>query len=101
TRGPAVHVVVPRDAIEVDDTWHVMGLRGTGSKDIVAHDLFVPEHRAVDTRMLFRGESPHASRHATNLYRLSAESMLCLSVATAVLGSAKFALAGFIERTRE
>ena len=101
TRAPVVHVVVPRVELELDDTWHVMGLQGTGSKDVLAHDVFVPEHRAIDTRILFRGASPHAANHATNLYRLSAEAMLSLSVSTAVLGSAKFALAQFIERTRE
>jgi 3-hydroxy-9,10-secoandrosta-1,3,5(10)-triene-9,17-dione monooxygenase len=101
THGPNVHVVVPRGELKVDDTWHVMGLQGTGSKDVVAHELFVPAHRAIDTRALFRGTSPHAANHATNLYRLSAEAMLSVSVATAVLGSAKFALRQFIDRTRE
>jgi 3-hydroxy-9,10-secoandrosta-1,3,5(10)-triene-9,17-dione monooxygenase len=101
THLPLVHVVVPRADLEVDDTWHVMGLRGTGSKDVLAHDLFVPAHRTIDSRTLFRGESPHVANHATNLYRLSAEAMLSVSVSTAVLGSAKFALRQFIERTKE
>ena len=101
TRRPSVHVVVPRAVLEVDDTWHVMGLQGTGSKDVVAHNILVPLNRAIDTRILFRGASPHAINHATNLYRLSAEAMLSVSVATAVLGSAKFALSQFIERTKE
>jgi len=99
--GPLVHVVVPRAELEVDDTWHAMGLQGTGSKDVVARNLFVPAQRTIDTRILFRGTSPHAANHATNLYRLSAEAMLSVSVATAVLGSAKFALRQFIDRTRE
>jgi 3-hydroxy-9,10-secoandrosta-1,3,5(10)-triene-9,17-dione monooxygenase len=101
THRPLVHVVVPRADLEVDDTWHVMGLQGTGSKDVVAHDVFVPARRAIDSRILFRGASPHAANHATNLYKLSAEAMLSTSVATAVLGSAKFALHQFIERTKE
>lgn len=93
--------MVPRADVEVDDTWHVMGLQGTGSKDVVAHGVFVPAHRAIDTRVLFRGASPHAAKHATNLYKLSAEAMLSLSVATAVLGSAKHALREFIDRTKQ
>jgi alkylation response protein AidB-like acyl-CoA dehydrogenase len=101
THGPRVHVVIPRAEIEVDDTWHVLGLQGTGSKDLVVHDLFVPAHRTIDTRVMFGGNSPHAANHATNLYRLAPESMLSTSVATAVLGSAKFAVDSFIERTKE
>jgi 3-hydroxy-9,10-secoandrosta-1,3,5(10)-triene-9,17-dione monooxygenase len=101
THGPKVHVVIPREEIEVDDTWRVLGLRGSGSKDLIANDIFVPVDRAIDTRLLFSGASPHAASQRTNLYKLSAESMLSMSVATAVLGSAKFALEKFVERTRE
>lgn len=98
---PLVHVVVPRDALEIDDTWHVMGLQGTGSKDVVAHDVFVPAKHAVGTRELFNGSSAEAAKHPTNLYRLSAEAMLSMSVSSAVLGNAKLALAEFEERTRK
>lgn len=101
THAPKVHVVIPRGEIDVDDTWRVLGLRGSGSKDLVAHDIFVPAHRAIDTRLLFSGASPHAANHRSNLYKLSPESILSMGVATAVLGSAKFALEKFIERTRE
>jgi alkylation response protein AidB-like acyl-CoA dehydrogenase len=101
THGPKVHVVIPRAEIEVDDTWRVLGLRGSGSKDLVASGIFVPAHHAIDTRLLFSGASPHAANHRSNLYKLSAESMLSMSVATAVLGSAKCALEKFIERTKE
>ena len=99
--APLVHVVVPREQIEVDDTWHVLGLRGTGSKDVVARGVFVPAEHAIDTRIMFRGDSPHCRNHTTSVYRLSAEAMLSMSVATAVLGSARFALAQFVARTKE
>ncbi len=101
THDPLVHVVVPKGALEIDDTWHVMGLQGTGSKDVVAHDVFVPAHHAIDTRAMFGGVSPYAAKHPTNLYRLSPEGMLCLSVSSAVLGSARFALRHFVERTKQ
>jgi 3-hydroxy-9,10-secoandrosta-1,3,5(10)-triene-9,17-dione monooxygenase len=101
THVPKVHVVARRNEIEIDDTWHVMGLLGTGSKDVVARGVFVPEHRAIDTRMFFRTESPHIDNHPTKLFCLSAEAVLSLSVATALLGSARFALAQFVERTKE
>lgn len=101
TGAPFVHVVVPTEQIIVDDTWHVLGLEGTGSKDVVAKGIFVPAGRAVDTRAMMRGDSPHSLKHATNLYRVSSDSMLSLSVTTAILGSANFALEKFIGRTRE
>jgi 3-hydroxy-9,10-secoandrosta-1,3,5(10)-triene-9,17-dione monooxygenase len=100
SHNPRVHVVVPVADLEIDDTWQVMGLQGSGSKDVLAHNVFVPTHRAVDTRELFSGASPQAAMHPTNLYRLSAEAMLCTCVSTAVLGSAQFALEQFIERTK-
>lgn len=101
SHNPRVHVVVPVGELTIDDTWHVMGLQGTGSKDVVAHDLFVPKQHTIDTRQMFGGTSPHATNHHSNLYRLSAEAMLCMSVSTAVLGSAQFAVDQFIARTRE
>jgi alkylation response protein AidB-like acyl-CoA dehydrogenase len=35
----------PKAAAEIEDTWHVSGMRGTGSHDVVVEDLFVPEER--------------------------------------------------------
>src|SRR5271166_1188092 len=37
--------LVPRPDYEVVDVWHVLGLKGTGSNDIIVKDPFVPEHR--------------------------------------------------------
>src|ERR1700676_2873417 len=38
--------MLPRRDYKIDDNWHVAGLCGTGSKDIVVDDAFVPEHRS-------------------------------------------------------
>jgi alkylation response protein AidB-like acyl-CoA dehydrogenase len=35
-------VVIPRDAVELHDDWHVAALQGTGSVDVLVDDLFVP-----------------------------------------------------------
>lgn len=39
-------LINPAD-VEVIDTWHTLGKRGTGSNDIVATDVFVPASRSV------------------------------------------------------
>ena len=44
--GPTVlHVAVPLDAagVKVSDNWRTLGMRGTGSNDILLDDVFVPD----------------------------------------------------------
>jgi alkylation response protein AidB-like acyl-CoA dehydrogenase len=46
--APEVRVMFfPTAEAEISDTWHVAGMRGTGSHDYTATDLFVPTRRAV------------------------------------------------------
>jgi indole-3-acetate monooxygenase len=43
----AFGVFLPRTAATILDTWHTMGMRGTGSTDYAVQDLFVPDHLTV------------------------------------------------------
>ncbi|MEC8857432.1 MAG: acyl-CoA dehydrogenase family protein, partial [Chloroflexota bacterium] len=45
--GERTWMLVPSQDFEIVDTWFVSGLRGTGSKDIVIEDAFVPSHRVL------------------------------------------------------
>ncbi len=98
--GPYVHVIAPALEIEVDDTWHVLGLQGTGSKDVVARDLFVPAHRAVSTVDAFLRGTAESRAHATNLYFVPVIENLAFAGAAAVLGSAKYANEAFLQHIR-
>src|SRR5262249_38311350 len=40
-----VMAYLPRESCEVIDTWHVMGMRGTGSDDVAVTDVIVPTGR--------------------------------------------------------
>jgi indole-3-acetate monooxygenase len=46
--GPeVVHVFMPKTALTILDTWHVGGMRGTGSTDYSVDDVFVPDELAT------------------------------------------------------
>jgi alkylation response protein AidB-like acyl-CoA dehydrogenase len=79
---PTVSVIgIPQDELEIVDTWHTLGLRGTGSHDTVADDLFVPAARVFS---LFDG--PVLDRP---LYRFPIFGYFALSIGAAALGNAR------------
>ena len=99
TGDRALHLIATTDEVEVDDTWHTLGLRGTGSKDLVADEAFVPDHRAMATRPLFDGLSPHGEGHRTHLNRVPVLVCLSIQLAAAVVGMGVGALRLHRERT--
>jgi alkylation response protein AidB-like acyl-CoA dehydrogenase len=44
---PAIVAFIPRDEVDIIDTWHTVGMRGTFSADVVVDDVFVPDHRVA------------------------------------------------------
>jgi alkylation response protein AidB-like acyl-CoA dehydrogenase len=95
-----VHVLAPTRDYAIDDTWHVLGLRGTGSKDLVLDDVFVPAHRAVPTAQLFLANGPDPGRHGSPLYYTPVSPGLAFHICGPVLGIAKGALAAHVDATR-
>jgi alkylation response protein AidB-like acyl-CoA dehydrogenase len=57
------YLLVPLGEVEIVDDWQTLGLLGTGSKSLVLHDVFVPEHRTVMVSDLFAGTPPGALVH--------------------------------------
>jgi alkylation response protein AidB-like acyl-CoA dehydrogenase len=60
---PTRYMLVPMSEIEILDDWHVLGLRGTGSKTLVLNDVFVPAHRTMLLKDLLEGTTPGAAVH--------------------------------------
>ena len=85
--------LLPRSDYTIDrDAWHVFGLQGTGSHDIIVDDVFVPEyrtHRAVDG---FLCQNPGQAENDGPLYRLPWAQVFVRSVSTAAFGGARAAI---------
>ena len=47
-RGSLTFLIHRDDVADVADDWHVLGLRGTGSKTVTLDSLFVPSYRALN-----------------------------------------------------
>lgn len=84
--------LLPRADYTIEDNWHVIGLRGTGSKDIVVDDVFVPEHRTHRLMDGFKCDSPGNQVNDTPLYRLPFGQVFVRSVSTSAIGIAQGAL---------
>lgn len=93
-------VLVPRDDVSIDDNWRTMGLAGTGSKNIVGNDVFVPAHRALFVTDLLDGKSAGVSINTNPFYRQTFISVVPCALLAPILGMAEGALADFIEMVK-
>ncbi|MDT5346824.1 MAG: indole-3-acetate monooxygenase [Mycobacterium sp.] len=82
-------VAIPKGDLRVLDNWHTLGLRGTGSNDSVAEDVFVPADRVLS---VFDG--PTVDRP---LYRFPVFGFFALCIGAAALGNARAAIDDLVE----
>ena len=82
---PRSHMVFfPKSDVEFLDTWHVSGLRGTGSLDYVVKDVFVPTERVSGYHKNTRVIAP--------LYAFPNFTFLALGIGAVCLGIARAAI---------
>jgi resorcinol 4-hydroxylase (FADH2) len=80
----------------IDDNWHTVGLAGTGSKNIVVRDAFVPFHRTLAFAELLDASAAGMRTNPNPLYRQSFLAVLPIAIVSPVLGIAEGALADFL-----
>jgi indole-3-acetate monooxygenase len=85
---PAV-IALPTEQLQILDTWHTLGLRGTGSHDTVADEVFVPNERVLS---IFDG--PVIDRP---LYRFPPFGFFAACITAAAMGNARAAIDNFVE----
>ncbi|WP_375195389.1 acyl-CoA dehydrogenase family protein [Sphingobium sp.] len=91
--GPVMHMfILPAGDATVIDNWHVDGMIGTGSNDILLSDLFVASHRAFPVGPARSGRGHAARLHDNPLYASPMLPSLAVTAAIPALGAARSAL---------
>lgn len=85
--------VMPMRECTIEDTWHVTGLRGTGSADVVAEDVFVPE----DCNFVALGPQPTKAYQPGSHFRAPLPRVVGYALAAVGLGIARDAIDSFKE----
>lgn len=81
--------LIPKSDYEIVDTWHSMGLEGTGSNDIVVDDVFVPDYMTHKQSDGFAGTNPGLAVNDAPLYRLPWAQSFIRVVSTPAIGACK------------
>ncbi len=92
--------LVPRADYRIEDNWHVTGLCGTGSKDIVVEDAFVPVHRSHSYLDAFHLRHPGTAVNDAPLYRLPFALIFRYGITAPAIGVALGALDAFRDQSR-
>jgi 3-hydroxy-9,10-secoandrosta-1,3,5(10)-triene-9,17-dione monooxygenase len=92
--------LLPASDYKIIDTWQVIGLAGTGSKDVEVSDAFVPAYRTLATERIRGGPNRGSELNPGPLYRLPAVSLFAFAIAGVSLGIARGAISHFTDTTR-
>jgi resorcinol 4-hydroxylase (FADH2) len=92
--------IVPAADYAIEDNWFTSGLCGTGSKNLVVKDAFVPAHRRLSFAAATSGETPGSAAHDNPLYRIPLLTYFPPVLAATAVGAAKGALADYIDMMR-
>jgi 3-hydroxy-9,10-secoandrosta-1,3,5(10)-triene-9,17-dione monooxygenase len=89
--------LLPRKDYQIIDTWKVVGLKGTGSQDVVVDGAFVPEHRTHKMKDATAGTNPGSAVKSSALYRYPYWQIFLRAVSTAAIGGLQGMVNAFIE----
>ncbi|MDP9823178.1 3-hydroxy-9,10-secoandrosta-1,3,5(10)-triene-9,17-dione monooxygenase oxygenase subunit [Nocardioides massiliensis] len=89
--------LVPRENYTIVDVWNVVGLRGTGSNDIVVEDVFVPEAFTLSMSDTGRCYGPGQEQNPSDLYKLPFHSVFTGTITTPIIGMADGVYAEHVE----
>lgn len=91
--------MVPREALEIDqDSWHVAGMQGTGSKALIAAaPVFVPAERMIRFAEVVAGTMPGRAIAANAMANHAFTTVGAVTLVAPLLGMAQGALDWFVD----
>jgi len=93
--------LLPASDYTIDDVWDTVGLRGTGSNDIVVDNAFVPGHRALSFTGVTKIACPGHQLNPGPLYRIPFGSIFSYAITTPIIGMATGAYAAHVDYQRQ
>ena len=93
--------LVPRPDYTIEDVWNVVGLRGTGSNDIVVDDVFVPDEFTLSMSETGRCYGPGQEVNTSDLYKLPFHSIFTSTITAPIVGMATGAYDEHVEMQRK
>jgi 3-hydroxy-9,10-secoandrosta-1,3,5(10)-triene-9,17-dione monooxygenase len=94
-----ISMLVPKGEYEIVDNWRVLGLRGTGSKNIRINDGFVPQHR-VRTSAIGDTDMTGWEIHGQRRYRMPWRCLIIWDLVAPMLGITQAMIDEFVLRMR-
>jgi 3-hydroxy-9,10-secoandrosta-1,3,5(10)-triene-9,17-dione monooxygenase len=89
--------LVPRSDYRIKDTWHSLGLKGTGSNDVIIDEpVFVPNYRTHKQLDGFTGNNPGKSYTNNSLYSIPWAQLFVRVVNTPAIGALDHAVKLFM-----
>ncbi len=95
-----IWLLIPRSDYDIVDTWFASGMRGSGSKDVVVKDAFVPAHRALDPNRAGDGDWTGWEVHRRLSYRVPLRCLTGWDLVAPIVGIAQGAVDEFAARLR-
>ena len=81
--------LLPREDVDVQDTWYMSGMKGSGSHDVRLDRQFVPTHRTVDIDLWHSRRNHGAKLHPEPIYSYDARDLLVFIIPALVVGAAE------------
>ena len=101
SRSTSARSCCPPATTRIDDVWDTVGLRGTGSNDIVVDGALVPAHRSLSFTDVTRCACPGQERNPGPLYRIPYGSVFSNAITTPIIGMATGAYAAHVAYQRD